>query len=55
MEGEVEQDGASPSVRVEWALIVVGDFCRPWGWLTGKDCDCMSAAVEKLLLLSGCC
>jgi hypothetical protein len=54
VEGEVEQDGASPSVILERALTAIGGFCNPWGWFIGKDCVCISAAVEKLLLPSGC-
>lgn len=54
VEGEVEQDGASPSVILECALTAIGGFCKPWGWFIGKGCVRISAAVEKLLLPSGC-
>jgi len=55
VEGEVEQDGASPSVILEWYLTAMVAFCMPWSWLIGKDCVRMSAAaVGKLLLPSGC-
>lgn len=52
VEGEVEHDGASPSVRPELALIAVSVLCWLWGWLTGICCDVVSAEVEKLTLRS---
>lgn len=54
MEGEVEQDGASPSVIFECTLTAIGGFCKPWGWFIGNDCVRISEAVEKLLLPCGC-
>lgn len=54
VEGEVEQDGTSPSVILECALTAIGGLCKPWGWFIGKGCVRISAAVEKLLLPSGC-
>ena len=51
VEGEVEHEGASPSVRPEWALIAVKGLCWLWGWFTGICCDCISVEVEKLLPL----
>ena len=65
VEGEVEHDGASPSVIPELALIIPSGLCWLCGWLEGICCACVSAelekllmlrsfSVEKLLLLSGC-
>lgn len=54
VEGDVEHDGASPSVGPEWALMKIGDLFWPWSWLTGCCGDCRSVDVEKLLPL-GCC
>ena len=52
VEGEVEHDGASPSVTTELALITPSGLCWPCGWLDGICCDCVSAELEKLLMLS---
>lgn len=65
MEGEVEHDGASPSVIPELALIGTSGLCWLCGWLVDTCCDCVSPeveklwtlrsfSVEKLLLFNGC-
>jgi hypothetical protein len=33
VEGEVEHDGPSPSVRLEWLLIAVTGLCWLCGWI----------------------